>query len=368
MITLENRARKLSEMVGQPLILEEMKRRSKDLNFAQSMIFEGDTGSGKTTLALIIAALLNCENPVMNDEGYHDPCGKCASCIDIYTESYQRDVYLLGASQMGKGDIHKINDQAEVMSWNDANKIFIIDEAQDLSKAGKDSTLELLERKWNNVYYILCTMNEDAFEKEVKTRCQTYQFRPVKEDDIAGYLYNIIKTHEIEVPDSFIKEGLFYLTQIADGSVRAGIQYLERCIEGKLFTKELISQELRFVTDETMSRILFMLMEQDVNAFKELDKVDLRSFYYKSYATLIDMYKYVVAGYVNKDWKKKSYSKLPEDKYRLFNLIETYHTFMTLWTTYFNPTLFTSCLLTYFRNNKDQVPILTATKRTPVTQ
>ena len=346
MLSINNRARVLSDMIGQKMILFEMRNRSKNTDFAQSMIMEGDTGSGKTTLALIIAALLNCKNPVLNEEGYLDPCGECVSCIDIKSEKFHRDVFLLDASAMGKESVLDLQKKSNIQPLYDKNKIYIIDEAQALSKAGLGATLSLLEKKRKNVYFILCTMK--PLEKSIKSRCQTYNFKKVLDLEIAKYLYSVIKRDEIEVPDEFIQKGIFLISEFSEGSVREGLQYLERCIYGKYYTMELISQELGFISKDEMIEILLLLLKKDKGVFKKLASLDTKSFFYYSYSILVQIFKYQVTGYVDKDWKKTSYDSFKKE-FDLSILLNVYNKFLEISDMhYFHDKLFESYLLYYF--------------------
>lgn len=369
MLTLDNRARKLSDMVGQKLIIHEMQNRSKEKEFAQSMIMEGNTGSGKTTLALIIASLLNCKEPVKNEGGYFDPCGECVSCQDIYSEQFHRDVFLYDASAMGKDDVLNLQKKASIQGWSDRNKIFIIDEAQALSKAGLGATLALLEKKRKNTYFILCTMDRTVLEKAIKGRCQTYQFRSVNDNEIAKYLYDVIENREIEVPDDFIKNGLFLISEFANGSVREALQYLERCIYGNYFDVETISQELGFISKDDMIELIDLLLKKDVEIFKRLSKVDMKAFFRYSYAILIDALAYKVSGHMDKKWKKNSYTQIISYK-TLSDLIAAYNKQLQSCENYFNNKFFTFNLLDYYLGSKETLtPILSnlgGKKRTPI--
>lgn len=368
MLSLEHRPHRLSDMVGQPFIIDEMKNRSKDIRFAQSMIMEGDTGSGKTTLSLIIASLLNCKNPPQNEEGYYEPCLSCESCKDIVSEKLKRDVYLYDASTMGKDDVLDLQHAINVKPMYDANKVIIVDEAQELSKAGFGATLKLLEKPRDNTYLILCTMDQNAIDRAIKTRCQTYRFKKVKTNDIAQYLFNIIESNdELKVPDEFISDGLFLISELADGSVREALQYLERCIYGKYFTKDVITKEIGIISKEDMSEILFLLLQRDKAAFERLHDIeDMKSFFYYTYTILMDVVKYKISGFLDQEWKKKPYQVMQKEQ-NLLKLKEAYDAYLqNASSSYFNPRLFESMILQYYLNTAAPSGV-TKRKRVPVT-
>lgn len=368
MLSLQHRPHRLSEMVGQPLIIDEMKNRSKDMRFAQSMVMEGDTGSGKTTLSLIIASLLNCKNPNQHEDGYYEPCLECESCKDITSERFKRDVYLYDASTMGKDDVLDLQHAVNVRPMYDANKIIVVDEAQELSKAGFGATLKLLEKPRDNTYLILCTMDQDAIDRAIKTRCQTYRFKKVKTTDIAQYLFHIIEnSDEIEVPDEFISDGLFLISEFADGSVREALQYLERCVYGKYYTKDIITKELGTVSKADMSEILFLLLRRDKAAFERLHDIeDMKSFFYYTYTILMDVVKYKISGFLDQEWKEKPY-QIMKNEQNLLRLKKAYDTYMqNASSSYFNARLFESMILQYYFDTAAPSGV-TKRKRVPIT-
>lgn len=292
-----------------------MQKRSKDSNFSPTMIMEGDSGSGKSTSAFIIAGLLNCENP----KSYSSPCGECPSCRDITEERFHRDVHFFDGSNMGKEDVVELEKLAGSIPFYDRNKIIIIDEAQELSKKGFGATLKLLEKKRKNTYIILCTMNVRAIDKPVKDRCQVYRFWPVAPEVIAEYLFGLLRDRS-DIPDTFFKEGIFLIADYSGGSVRAALQNAERCIYGEIFDKESIERELGFLSPDTLAGLITKLLRGDPKFFMQLRETNesIEEFYNKSWAALLEA-KLRSMGAVDTSklpaWKKKyhtQYLQYPE--------------------------------------------------------
>lgn len=308
MFSLDYRPHILEDMAGQKGTVNEFKNRSKEINFPEAMIFEGESGTGKTTAALIVAALINCTNPKKLKNGEHQPCGECASCKDIINEKFYRDVTFFDASTMSKGDTIAIEKIVNVSPMYDKNKIIIIDEAQELSKASKGATLKLLEKKRKNVHFILCTMDAKSIHKAVRDRCQQYKFRKLDPTSISEYLFKVLEIEDPneEVPEVFITEGLTTIADNSDGSVRNALQHLERCMIGKFYTNEDIVREFGFVSDEALFNMIYKLLKKDATILNELQKVDMKEFFYKSRKILTDGMIYRMTQVSESEWKEKN--------------------------------------------------------------
>jgi len=346
MLSISERPFSYNDMIGQKGILFEMKNRSKTINFAPVMLFEGETGTGKTTTALITAALINCKNPIDKGE-YKDPCGQCPSCKSILEETFNRDTYFFDASQMAKEDVLKVENLARVVPLHDRNKIFIIDEAQELSKSGKGATLHLLEKKRKNVYFILNTMNVNALDKAVSSRGQCYKFKNIPDTEIAEYLFNLIEKNKLEVSDEFIEKGLLLIARNSTGSVREALQNLERCMKGKHFSEEEILEEFGFVDERQLFVILHMLIKKDPEFFKHFKKLEKKAFYFYSYKVILSLLKYKITETVDAPWKKSYYDTLIQENGKIAELLEFYN--QTVYTNYyFNDDKFEGLIIKYY--------------------
>ena len=306
------RPHSFDEMVGQKGIIGEFNNRSKEMNFSKALLLEGESGSGKTTAALIVAALINCTSPQKQSNGTHTACGECASCKDIRNEKFYRDVTFLDASTMGKGDVVAIEKIVGVSPMYDKNKIIIIDEAQELSKASKGATLKLLEKKRKNVHIILCTMDAKSIHKAVRDRCQQYKFRKLDPTSISEYLFKVLEIEDPdeETPEVFVTEGLTTIADNSDGSVRNALQHFERCLIGKFFTKEDIVREFGFVSDEVMFGMIFKILAKDATVLNEIQKVDMKEFFYKSRKILTDGMIYKMTQVSESEWKAANAKKI----------------------------------------------------------
>lgn len=371
MYSLKYRPFDLNGMIGQKGIIREFKNRSIKDNYPQVMIFEGLSGSGKTTLAFIIAGLINCTNPIIIDSDdipYKKPCGECASCKDIQGEIFARDISFLDASSMGKDDVLSIEDVINYSPIHDENKVIIIDEAQELSKAGKGAALKLLEKKRKNVYFILCTMSinilDQELKKALKSRCQLYKFRNVLSQDIASYLYDILKKEGISetVPDIFITEGIFTISNSVNGNVREAIQYLERCIIGGYYSKEEILKEFGFVTEEKAIELIMKILNRDTLFFLEIKKIGIKEFYFYSWKIILEVNLFIITGKAEKKWQENTYKQFIK-KPGIYNLLKIYNDIHKDMGIYFKDNIYLSKILEFFKSFESTPKI---TSRRPV--
>lgn len=323
MLTVDQRPFKFSEMIGQKGIISEMKKRSKTMNFPEVMIFEGQSGTGKTTLAYIIASLINDPNPIINEDGSKDPNPESLSSKAVRSERFNRDIKLYDASSMGKDDVLSLGQSIQNAPLYDKNKVIIIDEAQELSKAGKGVTLELLEKKRKGCYIILCTMNLDSFDKAVKSRGQVYTFRSPPPTQIAELLLDY--TEKLKLPDDlveFYEKGIFIIAENCEGSVRNALQNFERCVEGEFFTVKEIESEFSFISTDRMADLLLKIVKKDCSVIKDLKEFGTKDFFYKSMKALNNAFLYKTTGYIDASWKKAMAEQL--GSYDLESLLNYY--------------------------------------------
>lgn len=308
MLTLSDRPFAFSEMIGQKGIIKEMEKRSITNDFPSVMIFEGPSGTGKTTLACIIAALLSDPNPIVHPNGVKDPNPNSPACKAIRETKFNRDVVFKDGSKMGKDDIAELENTLMLAPRFDGKKVIIIDEAQALSKVAKGATLTLLEKQRKDTYIILCTMDIDSFDKAVRSRGPNYRFRSPSSTEIAEYLLNYTEKLDLSTDESmeeFYTKGLFTIAENCDGSVRTALQNFERCVTGEFFTVAEIEREFNIISNDKLADLIKMLYDKNKDVIKAIKEFGSKEFYYKLMKTLIDAYVYQQSGYLDQAWKQR---------------------------------------------------------------
>lgn len=259
-LTQAKRPRKFKEVIGHVKVVNELIKRSKDSNFPQVILLEGLTGTGKTTLARIIAMSANCSNL---KEG--EPCGECPSCKDIQSEKFNRGTIL----EYDARDI-KVEEIEIIRSFlsggsliGDPIKICFIDELQGMwsqgaSVSARDKLLKLLEKVYKDVIFILGTMDGSAIPKALRNRTIFYKLNPLSSEELVTNLFTIASEY-VSITEEKANV-LLAIAQNAQGSMRTALSYLERCIYGDIWTVNELSRELDLVSNETVLDYVYQLV------------------------------------------------------------------------------------------------------------
>jgi DNA polymerase III gamma/tau subunit len=347
MLTLNQRPFCWDDICGQKAIIQEMKKRSLTRDFPSVLIFGGDSGTGKTTVSLIIAALLNDEHPIRGEKCLN-PNPESPESKAILNETFNMSCSMYDASRMVREDVMRLEETVSSASMFGGKRILIIDEAQELSKTSKGITLKLLEKKRQDAYIILCTMNPDAFDKSVRSRGLYYQFRSPSSFDIAEYLFKLTDEFGKNVPDSFIQEGLIAIAENCEGSVRMAVQNLERCLAGELYTAEEIQSAFGFLSNAKLFDMISKFLNQNVDVFKDIRTMDLKEFFYTSYKFISDCLIYLRTKTVDATWKAEQYNRLEHQQSRVTELFNLYTDIDQRMGAYFKPTYCLARLSDFF--------------------
>jgi DNA polymerase III gamma/tau subunit len=351
MLALDYRPFSWEDICGQKSLVAEMKKRSLKKDFPTVMFFAGDSGTGKTTMASIIAALINDDNPIKGD-GCLNPNPESDESKAILNESFNMSCNMYDASKMSKDDVMQLEDTISSYSFYGGKRIFIIDEAQALSQHSKGVTLKLLEKKRANAHIILCTMNPDAFDISVRSRGVFYKFRSPSSSEIAECLFNLLRKLELgdKVPDTFIQDGIFTIAENCEGNVRLAVTTLDRCITGEFYSAGEITEAFGFMSNAKLFEIMTLLLNKNPSAFKEIKKMDIKDFFYLSYKFISDCLIYQRTQTVDAPWKAEQYLKLEKQKDSVSGLFDIYADIDTKMGAYFKPTYCLARLTDFFRD------------------
>ena len=215
------RPQTFEELVGQEHVARTLANAIDSGRLAHAHIFAGLRGTGKTSVARILAKCLNCEKGPTSK-----PCGECDPCKEI-AESRAIDVLELDAAT--RTQIDNIRELQEIIAYapaRDRNKVLIIDEAHMLSKNAANALLKTLEEPPPNVIFILATTEIQKLLPTILSRCQVFEFRRVGYQELTTYLGKICKAEKIAIDDTALER----IARAGEGSVRDSLSVLERAV------------------------------------------------------------------------------------------------------------------------------------------
>ena len=252
----------LSEVRGQASVIKDLSKRIENNNFSQVMLFEGVTGTGKTTLQKIIAKNILCQHK----DSKNQPCGVCEYCTTINEEKISNYYFERNASNLGIDDMRLLEELATKKTLSTASaKVFLIDELQELSQARtQKNLLKLIERPLKDTYFILGTMDISKIDKAIVARCTKYNLFPLTLSEISEYLLYICKQENISVDTLEKKKVIITLAENSQGSMRQAISNLERCIYSDLWTVEEVRKELSIYDNDYLSDMINQLINGKV--------------------------------------------------------------------------------------------------------
>lgn len=220
------RPTKWEDVIGQDAAVKQLKSAIASNQLPTAYCFAGGHGQGKTTLALLLAKVINCTK--FDEDGNPSPDCPICQAIDKNTQLGVR--YISMANNGSADDVRKLVADAR-LSQPVKKQVFILDEAHNMSPQAFDAFLIPLEAKDLNALFIFCTTEPNKMRPAVMSRCQVLNLPPVNYKLIARKLYQICKAEGLQVS----KEDLILCAENADGSVRNGIRNLETLLQdGKL--------------------------------------------------------------------------------------------------------------------------------------
>jgi DNA polymerase-3 subunit gamma/tau len=215
------------EVIGQDHVTHTLLNALTQQRIAHGYIFSGHRGIGKTTIARILAMALNCRNDVGSAQRpTAEPCGLCDSCVEIRAGNAVDVIEIDAATNRGIDEIRELRDAARYRPSRDRYKIYILDEAHQITDAAFNALLKTLEEPPDHVIFMMATTQPEDFPQTIRSRCQHYSFHAVRFDDIVGQLRHIADEENIDADD----EALALLAEAGDGSMRDALSIMDQAI------------------------------------------------------------------------------------------------------------------------------------------
>ena len=208
------------DVKGQEAIVKTLSNQVKYDRVGHAYLFCGTRGTGKTSVAKILARAVNCENP---QDG--NPCNECRVCRGIIDGSSMNVVEIDAASNNSVDNVRQIVDEVKYSPTEGRYRVYIIDEVHMLTPGAFNALLKTLEEPPSYVLFILATTEAHKIPITIMSRCQRYDFKRISIDTISDRLSELCGREGIDAEDAALK----YIARLGDGSMRDALSLLERC-------------------------------------------------------------------------------------------------------------------------------------------
>ncbi len=257
-IARKYRPKSFGELISQEHVKTTIENAIKQKRIAHGYIFCGQRGTGKTTVARILARCLNCEQGPTPT-----PCGVCASCLEITGGNTMDVIEIDAASNRGINEMRELRENVRFRPARDRYKVFIIDEAHQITTEAFNALLKTLEEPPEWVVFILCTTEVHKIPTTIASRCQQFSFRSVDFQELVDRMKWICGEEGITADD----EALSVLAQAGEGSVRDSLSALDQAIAccGNSLTGPEVRELLGMFSLDSLGKVARALALEDTN-------------------------------------------------------------------------------------------------------
>src|SRR4051812_10463512 len=263
------RPQRFSDVIGQEHVTRTLQNAITQQRVAHGYIFSGHRGIGKTTVARILAMALNCR---ASDRPSPEPCGVCDSCQEIRAGNAVDVIEIDAATNRGIDEIRELRDAARYRPARDRYKIYILDEAHQITDAAFNALLKTLEEPPGHVIFMMATTAPEDIPQTIRSRCQHFSFHAVRFDDIVGQLREIAKKEKIKADD----DALALLAEAGDGSMRDALSIMDQAIAccGDKLTAEIVRGLVGAVPSDTLEQMMVAVEKNSSEeVLRQLDRL-----------------------------------------------------------------------------------------------
>lgn len=258
------RPQRFSEVVGQPHVVKTLINALKLGKLTHALLFSGIKGTGKTTIARIVAKALNCLNL---QDGY-EPCNECQNCQEINKGIFVDVLEIDAASNRGIDQVRELIENLKYAPAKGRAKVYIIDEAHMLTKEAANALLKSLEEPPPHVYFILATTEPNRLPPTILSRCQRYDFRRLDLKRVVNFLKYVCERENYEIEPSALE----LIAREAQGSLRDALSLLDQAMAYGVKTKEDVQTSLGWHEESLVEEIVQILLERDLKKALMLSK------------------------------------------------------------------------------------------------
>lgn len=264
------RPKTFDEVVGQNVIIKTLKNSIKNNKLSHAYLFSGPRGTGKTSVAKILAKTINCEKT--ND---FNPCNNCNNCIQINNKQSVDIIEIDAASNNGVDEIREINNKVNLVPSSGKYKVYIIDEVHMLTTGAFNALLKTLEEPPSHIVFILATTEPHKIPATILSRCQRFDFKKINSSEIVKRLNVIIKDENINIEEEALNE----LALLSDGGMRDALSMLDQVLaysDDKITLKD-IHEINGTITRQEINQFLINIINNDTkNILLKIDELDIK--------------------------------------------------------------------------------------------
>jgi DNA polymerase-3 subunit gamma/tau len=254
------RPKTFSEIIGQEHVVKTLMNSIIIGKISHAYLFSGPRGSGKTTVARIFAKAVNCQN---RKEGEAEPCNQCSSCQEINSGRAVDLIEIDAASHRGIDEIRELRNNTKILPVRSKYKIFIIDEAHQLTKEAANALLKTLEEPPPHVIFILATTEIQKMIPTILSRCQRFEFKRLTVKEIIKKLKMICEKEKVKIE----QKALELIAIHAAGSLRDAESLLDQALnlglEEGIIKAEKVEEILGIVDIELLTKFVDILISKD---------------------------------------------------------------------------------------------------------
>lgn len=250
------RPQNFDDIIGQEHVSRTLKNAISENRVAHAYLFSGPRGVGKTTSARILAKALNCKKGLTDK-----PCDECANCREIISGTSVDVQEIDGASNRGIDEIRALRENVKFSPASSRYKIYIIDEAHQITDAAFNALLKTIEEPPAHVIFVLATTEPQKIPITILSRCQRYRFRLLSSKEITSTLEKIVEIEKFKIEH----DALQVITESAGGSLRDALSLMDQVISfasGQITAKD-VQELLGFLPKEIISDTIAALADHD---------------------------------------------------------------------------------------------------------
>ena len=250
------RPHNFKELVGQTHTIRTLVNALDSDNLHHGFLFTGTRGVGKTTIARIFAKSVNCEEGVSSN-----PCGECATCIEIDKGQSVDLIELDAASHTGVDHMREILDNAQYTPTKNLYKIYLIDEVHMLSKSSFNALLKTLEEPPSHIKFLLATTDPKKLPITILSRCLQFNLNKLSHDEILNHLKFVMNEENLKFDDNALSK----IAEFGNGSMRDALSLLDQSISfgnGSVLEKDL-KEMLGLINHDEISNLASLVCDRD---------------------------------------------------------------------------------------------------------